>query len=214
MNRTRVLLPMDNEELFQLPQGQGVTEAADLLQQTILRQLGQEPLAGLELGSGSGIITFMLARQRPDWQLTGIELQPELVKLATENNRRLGLDCSFIRGDLREHQNLLGRHAFGLVYANPPWVRTGAGKASPDQVRALGRQEIGCCMRDIVACLDWCLNERGSGFLIYPLSRREELQRELDLTGLRVRKLFTSAASPRAFIAWIVRGASGSSGLL
>ncbi len=205
MNSIKVKLPFTNIEIEQLAEGHPVTDAADYLQNTIIGNTRQGSLNALELGSGNGIISFMLALQRPNWQMTGIELQKELSDLADLNNARLRLKCSFISGDLREYKTLLKFQGYELIFSNPPWVKAGAGNISPDKTRALSRQEITCTMSDILACVDWCLSPEGSAWIIYPQQRKAELARELAKMELEVGRLFEAEENPLCFIAKIRR---------
>jgi len=201
MNKLKVKLPFTDIEIDQLPDGQPVTEAANFLQQTVVAHTHRKSVSGLELGSGNGVISFMLALQKPDWQLTGIELQKELVELALSNNAKLGLTCSFIEGDLREYRQLLQHQGYDLVYANPPWVKAGSGQVSPNPSRAISRQEVSCTLKDILSCIDWCLHAQGLGWIIYPVERKAELAREIMQTELEVCNIYQTEESPRSFIA-------------
>jgi tRNA1Val (adenine37-N6)-methyltransferase len=207
MNNIKVKLPHSDIEIEQLPEGHAVTDAADYLQQTVIRNVDKPAVNCLELGSGNGIITLMLALQKPAWQLTGIEIQKELVDLAERNNARLGLSCRFRLGDLREFRSLLDYNGYDLVYSNPPWVKSGSGKVSPDFARAMSRQEVTCTLRDILACIEWSLAQQGAAFVIYPAERKAELSREVMRTELEVSNLFESDHFPGAFIAKLRRKA-------
>lgn len=201
MNKIKVKLPFSEIEIDQLPDGQPVSEATNFLQETIIANTSRNSLTGLELGSGNGVVSFMLALQKPYWQLTGIELQVELIELAESNNEKLGLKCNFIKGDLREYKQFLKHGGYDLIYANPPWIKASCGQVSPNPARAMSRQEITCTMKDILLCVDWCLAAKGFGWIIYPIERKAELAREILHTDLEVCNVFQTEASPRSFIA-------------
>jgi tRNA1(Val) A37 N6-methylase TrmN6 len=205
MNRIKVKLPFTDIEIEQLEGGHPVTEAADFLQKTVAAKVRKTEVRGLELGAGNGIITLMLALQKPDWQLRGIDLQKELVDLAERNNARLGLSCRFTLGDLREFRSQLDYKGFDIIYGNPPWVKSGSGKVSPDFTRAMSRQEITCTMADVLVCIDWCLAEDGEAYIVYPMERKADLAKEVMRTELEVSNLFESELSPRSFIAKLKR---------
>jgi tRNA1(Val) A37 N6-methylase TrmN6 len=205
MNNIKVKLPYTDIEIEQLPGGHPVTEAADFLQLTVNRNVSGKVENGLELGSGNGIISLMLALQNRHWQLTGIELQKELVDLAERNNARLGLSCRFVLGDLREFKSQLDYRGYDLIYSNPPWVKSGSGKISPDFARAMSRQEVTCTMKDILDCIDWSLAAGGEAYVIYPADRKAELAKDVIRTELEVCNLFESEISPDSFIAKLRR---------
>jgi release factor glutamine methyltransferase len=84
--------------------------------------------AGLELphgarvadvGTGSGAVALALADERPDLQLTGIDVSEAAVEVARSNAQRLGLGVTFLRGDL------LAGGPYDAVLANLPYVRDG-----------------------------------------------------------------------------------------
>ena len=55
----------------------------------------------LDAGSGIGVFTMEIAKQHPRAEVTGVELEPELVERSAEIARRAGLDnCCFVRGDV------------------------------------------------------------------------------------------------------------------
>lgn len=207
MNSEKVKLPFGEFEIEQLPGGHAVTEAAEFLQQVVIANVKSDIAKGLELGSGNGIISLMLALQKPHWQLTGLEIQKELVDLSERNNARLGLACRFMLGDLREHRSLLDYKGYDIIYGNPPWVKSGSGMVSPDFARAMSRQEVTCTMRDVLVCIDWCLAQKGTAYVIYPVERKPELSKEIMRMELEVSNLFESESYPGSFIAKIRRKA-------
>ncbi|HWF49234.1 MAG TPA: peptide chain release factor N(5)-glutamine methyltransferase [Solirubrobacteraceae bacterium] len=72
-----------------------------------------------DIGTGSGAIALALAHERPDLALTGIDASADALVLARDNARRLGLDVTFVEGDL-----LVGG-PYDAVLANLPYVREG-----------------------------------------------------------------------------------------
>jgi tRNA1Val (adenine37-N6)-methyltransferase len=105
-----------------------------------------------DFGAGSGIIGFLLAKKYPLAEVTLIELQEGLVKLAEKNAALNGLEKRvkivqadikglFSNGEARKlGSNLL--HSYDLVVANPPFRKTKTGLISPSDERALARHEI------------------------------------------------------------------------
>jgi SAM-dependent methyltransferase len=67
----------------------------------------------LDAGCGSGVFSFELAKRHPEAQVTGVELEPDLVARANEIAKRAGLgNCRFQEGDVTK---LDFEDAFDLV---------------------------------------------------------------------------------------------------
>jgi release factor glutamine methyltransferase len=74
-----------------------------------------------DVGTGSGAVALALKDERPDLDVWGIDLSNGAVAVARDNASRLGLDASFLVGDLLGEADV----AFDAVLANLPYVRDG-----------------------------------------------------------------------------------------
>ncbi|EKK4080428.1 peptide chain release factor N(5)-glutamine methyltransferase [Cronobacter dublinensis] len=74
----------------------------------------------LDLGTGTGAIALALACERPDCQVTALEVVPEAVALARRNAQRLGIDNVTV---LQSHWfSALTDARFSLIVSNPPYI--------------------------------------------------------------------------------------------
>jgi release factor glutamine methyltransferase len=73
----------------------------------------------LDIGTGSGCIAITLKLERPDWQVTAVDLSPAALVVARDNAARLGADIEWLDSDL--FTALAGR-SFDLIISNPPYV--------------------------------------------------------------------------------------------
>jgi release factor glutamine methyltransferase len=74
----------------------------------------------LDVGTGSGAVALALKSERPDLAVTGVDASDDAIAVARDNAARLGLDVTFVVGDL-----LAGLECDGVV-ANLPYVEEGA----------------------------------------------------------------------------------------
>lgn len=74
----------------------------------------------LDLGTGTGAIALALAANRPDWQLTAVDLQPEAMALAQRNAAHLGLTNVQIQQS--SWFSALAAQQFSLIVSNPPYI--------------------------------------------------------------------------------------------
>jgi release factor glutamine methyltransferase len=74
----------------------------------------------VDVGTGSGAVALALKSERPDLAVTGVDASDDAIAVARDNAARLGLDVTFVVGDL-----LAGLECDGVV-ANLPYVEEGA----------------------------------------------------------------------------------------
>lgn len=74
----------------------------------------------VDLGTGSGAIALAVARERPHWRVTAVDVSASALEIARRNASRHGLErVVFVEGDW--FAPLAGRR-FDLVASNPPYV--------------------------------------------------------------------------------------------
>jgi release factor glutamine methyltransferase len=77
----------------------------------------------VDVGTGSGAVALGLKHERPDLHVFGTDVDGDAVAVASANAARLGLDVSFVVGDL-----LAGLECYAVL-ANLPYVAEGAALA-------------------------------------------------------------------------------------
>ncbi|ELY4663339.1 peptide chain release factor N(5)-glutamine methyltransferase [Cronobacter muytjensii] len=90
-----------------------------LVEQALVR-LPAAPCRILDLGTGTGAIALALASERPDCQVTALDVVPQAVELAKRNAQRLGIDNVTV---LQSHWFCALTDArFSLIVSNPPYI--------------------------------------------------------------------------------------------
>jgi tRNA1Val (adenine37-N6)-methyltransferase len=139
----------------------------------------------LEPGTGTGIISLLLAKKYPRVRIIAVEMQTALADLCHQNIIDNGLDNHMIllEQDIRALKGELKTLSFDVIVANSPYTKSGGGKQSPRPERLLSRHERGA---DIVTWLDlgMFLKNKGRYFLVFPADRLSEL-----ISSLRMRRL-------------------------
>ncbi|MFL2546125.1 MAG: peptide chain release factor N(5)-glutamine methyltransferase [Candidatus Rariloculaceae bacterium] len=94
----------------------------ELLVELSLQLLSEQSSADvLELGTGSGAIALALKSERPDLNLTALDVSPAALAVAQRNAERLALDVRWLLSSWFE---ALGSESFDLIVSNPPYVAT------------------------------------------------------------------------------------------
>ncbi|XXF78187.1 methyltransferase [Myxococcaceae bacterium GXIMD 01537] len=131
----------------------------------------------LELGAGSGVVSFLLARQFGVPSVDALELQPGVHARLT---RAVALNACEGRvrpllGDLREARAVLASGAYAHAVSNPPFRVAGAGRRSPDPERAISKEEVECSASAVVLAARHALLPGGGVSLVYPAARLAEV---------------------------------------
>ncbi len=76
----------------------------------------------LDLGTGTGAIALAIAKERPRWQVTGLDRIEGAVALAKQNAAMNKLSVSFMQSDWFSVLDTETPKAFDLIVSNPPYV--------------------------------------------------------------------------------------------
>ncbi len=132
--------------------------------------------AVLEPGAGVGAAALCLAARVPGCRIMGLELQPELVRLAGENIRLNGREdtVDVIAGDLIAPPAKLSPGGFDHVMMNPPYLSAGRVHAPVDLSRAAAHVEGAARLAEWIGFALGMVRPKGSVTLIHRADRLDE----------------------------------------
>ena len=180
MDTEEIILPFEGKRFFQDRRSMAVSGISQLLYEASIKD-ERENITLLEAGCGAGIVSVMTALSRPDWRITGIDIQPELIDLACKNAALSEVEIDFLVSDIITHQG-----KYDLIISNPPWRKQDSGRKSPHHSLNISRFEILCGMDDILSLISRCLKDSGKAILIYPIERLDELLEKAKNSGLDI----------------------------
>lgn len=151
----------------------------------------------VDLGTGCGIIPLILGFRNPGVSITGIEVQPELAALATQNIEANGLKerITIIHGDMRLISMQAVSGPVNLVVSNPPYRKDRSGRVNPNLQRAVARHEILATLNDVVGSASRLLGIGGRFAAIYPAERITDLLTTLRSAGIEPKHIQTVHAT-------------------
>jgi len=146
----------------------------------------------LELGAGSGVVSLCLAARVAGLELTGVEVDADTARLASENATANSAAVRFVAADIFDLPQELKRD-FDHVFANPPFHD--AGQQSPDPARARALADDGSLGRWLLTGLQRTIS---GGFFtaIIRADRTPEALAALGQKGVNLLPLWPRAGMP------------------
>lgn len=150
-----------------------------------------------DLGSGSGVISILLAAKKHAAFVCGLELQPQLADMARRSAELNGLTgkVQFVTGAIQDAANSIGC-GFDCVVCNPPYRKCGSGERQLAENIALCRHEIAMTLAEAVQSAASILNSKGSFYLVHQSARLAEICYLMKQNKIEPKEIF--AISPRA----------------
>ena len=171
----------------------------------------------LEAGTGAGVASLMLCARADDVQVTGVEVQAVLAKLARENAALNGMQdrLHVIEADvtspwIRLEEAGIARESFDHVAANPPYFTNDAVRRRADQRTATAYSFGADALEKWVRFLTTAVAPRGTVTLIHKPQALPMLLELLEprFGALRVFPLFPASGAPASRV--LVQGTKGS----
>lgn len=91
-----------------------------LVEKILERYSASSCLSLLDIGTGSGAIALAIARERPNWRITALDVSAPALMIAKENAKQYKVDTiSFIHSDLFS----VVQERFDVIVSNPPYIK-------------------------------------------------------------------------------------------
>lgn len=145
----------------------------------------------IDLGTGGGVLSLLIAGSKKAGAVCGLEIQPELAEMARRSVALNGLEAKvqIMTGDLRSFPPELKLNSFDYVITNPPYYPMGKGIISENQALAMAKFEIGCKLEEIIIAAKRLVKGNGRFALIYPTERLVELIITLERHNLAPKRI-------------------------
>lgn len=136
-----------------------------------------------DLGSGNGIIPFILAHKITDPDILGVEFREEYIDRALRGTAANGLEerISFVGADINDICGMpLYMSRFDAVVTNPPYFRKGSAMINPGPGKMAARHETTADLDGFLRCASTLLTAKGDFYMVHRPSRLTDI-----LTGMR-----------------------------
>ncbi len=169
-----------NEKISLIQKKDGLTFGTDaFLLASFIRP--QKSALAVELGTGTGIISLLLAARERFSKIWALEVQEEFSTLAARNVLLNRMETRvFVRhADLREFGvSEIGKEV-DVVFSNPPYMRTDSGKRNESDGKYIARHEVCGNIGDFCATAARLLKYGGRFYCVWRPDRLSELMTAL-----------------------------------
>ena len=204
-----------NEQLRLIQKKQGLTFGTDaFLLAAYIRKASRA--TAIELGSGTGIISLLLASRAKLGHLWAVEIQPAFADLIARNVAINGFEKSItpLCADLRQ----LRVEQFGgevdLVFSNPPYMRCDTGKRNLADEKYIARHEVCGTIGDFCQAAAKLLRYGGKFVTVWRPDRLTDLLNALHENGLEPKRMTvvhaTAGSTPSMVLVEAKKGAAPS----
>ncbi|MBR6773468.1 MAG: methyltransferase [Clostridia bacterium] len=138
----------------------------------------------VDLGSGTGIITILLAGKK-NIRCTGVEIQPQMAEMSERSIALNGLtNADIINAPMQKITQFIAPGSATIVVCNPPYRKPGSGQKQENESVALARHEIAVTLKEVVQTAKALLSTGGSFYIIHQTQRLAEVMHECKSVGL------------------------------
>lgn len=125
----------------------------------------------LEVGTGTGIISLMLAQRNPNVNILAIDINSEAVQIS-QNNFSNSPFSDRIKSQLQDFKNLETDEKFDLIISNPPYF-----EINNSEKDILARQRLELDFSDLIQKASQLLSDAGLFSVIIPIDSEKEFTR-------------------------------------
>lgn len=145
----------------------------------------------VDFGTGSGIISILIAAKTNASKVMGIELQKSMAQLAEKNVKFNNLTdkVTIYNDDIKNAENILGKESVSIVVCNPPYFKATSGEVSSNEVKAISRTELKITLEEIIQHAAVVLKYSGKLYMIHKSERLAEVLTTMSNNNLEPKKI-------------------------
>lgn len=165
---------------------------------------------GVDLGTGTAIISILLTAKTELRKIFGLEIQEEVANMAERSvilnkmQDRIEILNINIKDILKSTENSkkdnnvtnkLQRESFDFVVTNPPYKKIETGKINENEYKYISRHEIKADLEDFIRVSKYLLKDKGSLYMVHRPDRLAdimELMRKYKLEPKKLRLVYPS----------------------
>ncbi|MDD3831341.1 MAG: methyltransferase [Clostridia bacterium] len=166
-------LQLDGLRIIQQKNGYRFTTDAVLLANSVQGAKGKTVV---ELGSGSAVISILVAHKQQPRLIHAVELQPDLAQMSARSVELCKLQdiISIINANIQGIHNTIGNN-IDIVICNPPYRAIGSGLMQENDSLAICRHEVAITLEQVIDNASKLLHDKGVFYLVHQTQRLAEI---------------------------------------
>ena len=171
----------------------------------------KENAQGVDLGTGTGIISILLASKTKLRKIIGVEIQKDISDMAKRsvelNNLQKKIEIlntnikNILQKDDRLEQSTkeLQKESFDFVVTNPPYKKLDTGKTNESEYKYISRHEATANLEDFIKVTKYLLKDKGSLYMVHRPERLVdiiELMRKHKIEPKKLRFVYSAINKP------------------
>jgi len=131
----------------------------------------------LDLGTGTGILSILLAGKTNLEKIYGIEIQEEVAEMAKRSVLLNNLEdkVEIVNKNIKELNEIFEKNSFDSIVTNPPYKKLETGKTNERENKFISRHEVTASLEDFIKISFDLLKDKGSLYMVHRPERLAEI---------------------------------------
>lgn len=145
----------------------------------------------IDLGTGTGIIGFLLLAKTKIKEVVGIEVQAEVADMANRSIRLNKMENKFkiINCNIKDILNNVQREEFDVVVSNPPYKKLNSGGKNENEKKLISRHEVLADINDFIHASKKVLKDKGTLYMVHRPERLADIICSLRENKIELKKI-------------------------
>lgn len=123
----------------------------------------------LDIGTGTGIISILLAGKTNAKKIIGLDVQKQVCDMAKRSVllNRLEDRIEIVNEDIKSIDKIIEKNTIDVIVTNPPYQKNNTGLTSENKAEMISRHEVLCTFEDICNAAKYALKQNGEMYIIH-----------------------------------------------
>ncbi len=160
----------------------------------------------IDLGTGTGIISFLLLAKTNINNVLGIEIQPDVADMATRSIKLNHLEEKFkiLNCNIKDILLHVPKESFDVVVTNPPYKKNNTGGKNQNEKKLISRHELLADIFDFINSAKQVLKDKGTLYMVHRPERLSDIIYGLRQNHIEPKKIKFVYSNPNSTEAKLV----------